>query len=475
MDTTDSDIFPGELGDPRGLDPVDTPPAEGERRAIVGYHGQYAVGAYLIARALEARTLEWIRVADPEAGRVDDIQLGSPGRVDAYQVKWSQYPGHLTFSALTASSGDDQSLVRQLADGWMRLRTAHPGRRVVVHLITNETASPSAAANLPVPDPGPQPPHFAAFLAQAWRQCHEGSLDSVPDAWRPAWDALREASELDSDAFEAFVADCELDLGWQLPRAGASATPEERQANEDIDHIEQSLFATVADPARPIQLSREQLLERLGWQGRFRAGRYHDFPMPRIYEPVQETVGELGLALDQLTGGYLALLGSPGSGKSTLLTHVLRMRPERVIRYYAYVPNYRDTSRAEAVSFLSDLVVTIENAGFHSGVRPSQPDRAALIPLLQRQLEMLHEDYQREGRRSTWRLLTPSTNTRRRISLHQCISAYTPIPPGPSPLQRRSHDAGKGPASRSDYRVPHFQTATRPAALSERRLHLPLL
>lgn len=426
MDTTDSDIFAGESDDARGPGPIDTPPAAGERRAIVGYHGQYAVGAHLVAQALEARTLDWIRVADPEAGRVDDLQLGSPGRLDAYQIKWSQYPGHLTFSALTASSGDDQSLVRQLADGWTRLKTAHPDRRVVVHLITNETPSPSVAANLPVTDPGPQPPHFAAFLAQAWKPCHESPFNSVPGAWCPAWDVLREASRLDADVFEAFVADCELDLGWQLPRAGASATPEERQANEDIDHIEQSLFATVADPARPVQLSREQLLERLGWQGRFRAGRYHDFPMPRIYEPVQETVGELGLALDQLTGGYLALLGSPGSGKSTLLTHVLRMRRERVIRYYAFVPDYRDTSRAESASFLSDLVVTIENAGFRPGGRPSQPDAAALVPVLQKQLQMLHEDYESQGRRTI--ILVDGLDHVPRLNPHRPFLRDLPFP-----------------------------------------------
>ena len=64
-------------------------PAEGERNAIVGYDGQYRVSASLILEGLLNAQLDWVRIADPEAGQVDDLQIGSQGRVDAYQVKWS--------------------------------------------------------------------------------------------------------------------------------------------------------------------------------------------------------------------------------------------------------------------------------------------------------------------------------------------------------------------------------------------------
>ena len=47
----------------------------GERRAIGGYHPQYRVAAGLIVRALRNGALDWIRVADPDAGRVDDPQI----------------------------------------------------------------------------------------------------------------------------------------------------------------------------------------------------------------------------------------------------------------------------------------------------------------------------------------------------------------------------------------------------------------
>ena len=67
------------------------PPSEGERRALVGFSPQYRLAALLALRALE-RGLEAVRLLDPDAGRVDDIQLYKSNRIDAYQVKWEQYP-----------------------------------------------------------------------------------------------------------------------------------------------------------------------------------------------------------------------------------------------------------------------------------------------------------------------------------------------------------------------------------------------
>ncbi len=66
-------------------------PAEGERSAVRGYSAQYRVAAELIYAALLDGDLEWIQVADPDAGRVDDVQVGRTGRVSTYQIKWGEY------------------------------------------------------------------------------------------------------------------------------------------------------------------------------------------------------------------------------------------------------------------------------------------------------------------------------------------------------------------------------------------------
>jgi hypothetical protein len=385
--------------------PDSSAPARGERRAVVGYRAQYLVAASLILRGLRERTLEWVRVADPEAGRVDDLQIGSQLRVDAFQIKWSQYGGSFTFNDLTARSRDKPSLIAQLADGWSRLRTVYTGMRVVVHLVTNETPSVSDGQGIPAGEAGPVPKHFAAFVEQVWKPVRDTPSEaerSVPEPWRPAWDALREAAGLSDVDFEAFVADCELELGWSLPTtSGRTATVDEQTALGDVKHLAWTLFATVADPTQIVQLTRNQLLARLDWKARFEFKSRHEFPVDEaLYEPIEASVRALQEALDRLPGGYIAVLGTPGSGKSTLLTVTLRARPERVVKYYAYVPDAHDPIRGESVGFLHDTVLRLEQAGFRVGESPSSFDRGQLLDRLSKQLERLHEDWQATSRRT---------------------------------------------------------------------------
>ncbi len=66
-------------------------PSEGERRAVVGFSGQYRLAAEIVYRGLSE--LDWIRVADPSVGVADDFQFKSGSIRHALQVKWSQYPG----------------------------------------------------------------------------------------------------------------------------------------------------------------------------------------------------------------------------------------------------------------------------------------------------------------------------------------------------------------------------------------------
>jgi hypothetical protein len=128
---------------------MSTKPGEGERRAVSGYRSQYLIGAHEILQKLQQGDLEWIRVADPDAGRVDDLQVGTSARVDAYQVKWTQYGGTTTLNDLTKGTDQEPSLIAQLSDGWERLRRLYPKCRVVVHLVTNTNPSPSFGASMP--------------------------------------------------------------------------------------------------------------------------------------------------------------------------------------------------------------------------------------------------------------------------------------------------------------------------------------
>lgn len=79
-------------------------PADGERRAVRGYTAQYAVAASLVYNALLEGDLEWVRVADPKAGRLDDLLIATIGRLDAYQIKWEEYESRITFRSLVTET-----------------------------------------------------------------------------------------------------------------------------------------------------------------------------------------------------------------------------------------------------------------------------------------------------------------------------------------------------------------------------------
>ena len=381
-----------------------TAPAEGERRAVSGYHHQYRTSACLILRSLMSRQLEWIRVVDPTAGRVDDLQIGSPGRIDAYQVKSGQYGGSFTFNGLTTPQGEAPPLIAQLAQGWRTLKRQNPESRVVVHLITNEFASTSSNTSIPTNDPSPTPRHFAAFIDQAWSPAHRTPSNDtvrVPDEWQQAWAKILETTQLTAAEFENFVRDCSLEFGFNtqswLPSGLAG---DQRYVDEDVTHITNVLFATVADPQRNIQLTHRQLLQCLNWTERFEYRNRHDFPVDReTYREIQASATALSDAISELSGGYMVVLGGPGSGKSTLLTQSLKGSDVRLVSYYSYVPDSVGprTTRGESVNFLHDVVLQLENAGFSVGGGTSRFDREQLLGRFYEQLQLLHQNWQETG------------------------------------------------------------------------------
>ena len=379
-------------------------PAEGERRAIVGYAGQYRVSASLIFHRLEDGDLNWVRVADPEAGQVDDLQIGSQGRVDAYQMKWSLFPKPFSFNDLVVGHENSPGLFTQLAHGWKTLKDRYNNERIVVHLVTSDI--PSTRAEVPLGDTRPSPSHFAAFLEQAWKPAQRSSPASgldVPNEWLPAWNALRDASGLADDEFKEFARDCFLDFNYQVDRFHAISSNERRHVIEDVEQIRQMLFLAVADPARITYLSYQQLIERLGWTDRYEFRNRHIFPVDEeTYQPIEPTGREILSAVENLPGGYIAVLGSPGSGKSTLLTKILRDVDARVISYYSYVPDAQtpSTQRGESVNFLHDVVLHLARSGLRTGTGTYGPKLNQLLTTLHQQMGLLSEDYSVSGRKT---------------------------------------------------------------------------
>lgn len=378
-------------------------PAEGERAAICGYNSQYRISASLILRTLQERNLEWIRIADLNGGRLDDFQIGSNYRVDAYQMKWSEYPDNFTLNDLTSSSEEKPNLIQQLAEGWKELSKRHPDCRIIVHLITNKIPSASTSQKMPAEDPAPAKKHFAGFIEQCWKPVQKIPIDSdwefIPE-WRNTWNEIREASRLSENDFKTFVRSCKLEFRYDLPKIDTPTTREQTIVKQDLDDLTLALFDMVADPEYIIELTRRELLRRLGWKSRLEYSNPHEFPIDEnLYQPIEETVEEISSAIKKLPGGYIAVLGSPGSGKSTTLTKTLRDSSERVVFYYAFVPDAQDpqTLRGESVNFLHDIVLKLEELGFHEGEGICGFERGVLLKKFHSQIQKLHEDWKATG------------------------------------------------------------------------------
>src|SRR6266508_1371535 len=369
------------------------PPASGERAALAGYVPQYEVAAGLLLRSLTEESLEWLAVLDPEAGRMDDFQLATPGQLDAFQVKWSQAGGQLSWSDLRAYLVDLVADRRSLAE-------QHRDRRVIGHLYSDRVASSSRISEAPS---GHGNATVAYAVAQLLQPATAGILAppaQLPDAWRWLWRELAERCGLSEQGLLTDFALVRIELGRPLPSLTEVAGRDAASYRRDLDELLIALLRIATDPRQLVRLSKAELLDRLGesW-------------------------------LQRLTSGYVALVGSPGSGKSTLLTQQLRGHEDVVARYYAYVRGRADVGsmRAEASAFLHDLVLTLERGGLPRGPAPVDFDVAALTARLSRQLQQLGDRYQREGHRSII-LVDGLDHVERERDVEQPLLRYLPRP-----------------------------------------------
>ena len=404
-------------------------PADGERNAILGYRSQYVVAADRIYESLMAGELQWIRIADPEAGRVDDIQIGTPTEIHAYQVKWSEYARGFTLNRLLVSeNGADPSqpcLLRQLSDGWSQLVAQYPDKRVYVHLVSNSYASYSD--RLEVENPKPRNVHFQAFLRECWADGAGYDPKGSPPSWSPTISRMQATTEVSGADFDSFATHCAIDLGRKIDESPAGRKNQKQL--DDIKTIANFLFESVGGKPRVIQISASKLLEDLGWQKRFEFRFRHEFHVDeRLYQPITSTISKLEDKLERFTSGYLAMLGTPGSGKSTTLTQTFRYRIGfRVIRYYAYVADDVSLGRGESISFLHDLVLALHRERVGSPQLTWDESRPQLLEEFSNQLLDLHEDWKKSGTR-TLILIDGLDHIDREQNTERSLIADLPLP-----------------------------------------------
>src|SRR6266498_296555 len=280
------------------------PPASGERAALAGYVPQYEVAAGLLLRSLTEESLEWLAVLDPEAGRLDDFQLATPGYLDAFQVKWSQAGGQLAWGELRAY------LVDLVVDR-RRLARQHTDRRVIGHLYSDRVASSSRTVSA---SSGRRDATIADAVMHLLQPATTGafaSLEEMPDAWGWLWRDLAGRCGLSERELLGDFALVRIELGRTLPSLAEVPGRDAVSYRRDLDELLLALLRVATDPRQ---------LDRLCeiWRQRLELRSAHEFPPPAAYQPVHATAEGLAASRQRFTSGYLALVGSPGSGKSTL-------------------------------------------------------------------------------------------------------------------------------------------------------------
>ena len=345
--------------------------ASGERQALRGYRWQYDHIATHVYDALYDSDFVSLRLTDPEARRVDDLVLNRCGRTDAYQFKSAEHDGYVTFNQIvgnqrTRSGVAAPPLVQSLADGWKSLQSRTENTHV--HLVMQQLASTHDHLGIQSDPDRPTRDHFASFLKLVLEPLRQGTLmvDEVAPGWEHALERLREASGVALEDFGLFLRAMHIDLN---AGTGLPAAPSTRRS--DIVALSDALKRRVSESFDVVELDECCVLQLMGWTGRTRLHSHHEFPVDLdTYAPLAEAIDQLNDIVAEHESGYVSVVGPPGAGKSTLLSQALTSSTDRVVRYYAYVPETAaGRTRLTARWFLHDIVLLLQRSGLDPSER----------------------------------------------------------------------------------------------------------
>ncbi|MFC4163894.1 hypothetical protein ACFOWU_09525 [Epilithonimonas zeae] len=359
--------------------------AKGERAAIGGYLPQFDEFAWFVYLNLINKSLSWIKVADPEAEKLDDIQYSTSSEVHAYQVKWTIAEADISYTNFI-------SLLPVIVSSWKNLKRINVSKKVIPHLITNKKLSTSDTIKIGNDKIG----SFNDFINEVWKKLRNKYV--INDKWNPVIEDLKKTLNVEEEEFNEFVEVFDFHHAYKQREFSVTNSKYLREDN-DLQDLSRFIIEKVASPIRLVEFSRLQIIQELGWESRFKTTFNHDIVIDRKkYQPITSSLDLLSSKVNHLESGYVFLSGGPGSGKSTLLNQWSKASTERIIKYYAFDfanpsshLNYYE--RGNAIHLFFDLVFQIKEEGIYKRDILPYKDLVFLKDVFYEQIKYIGEEY----------------------------------------------------------------------------------
>lgn len=401
----------------------DEPPAMGERRARWGYGYQDKIVTERILNIIREslrlgdNSFRGVRLADLEAGRVDDFVLLWDDKVEGNSIKWSEEAKPFNWGELIGSNG----LLKELAEGFYSLSDKWKGKNISVRLQSNRPFSSARHHAQLIPEIS-----IADFKKDHW---DSGPTDIDSPEIKKAWEIITEHVGLSGLELIQFLNSCKFILGYPEPlRILNDDSQDWKHYKKQFDDLHKAIATWFTNNPKGDFIDKDFLFSAIGFRP-YRSRLVQKFPPPEIpYVKNRESAKIIKALINNTKGGYLAITGPAGIGKSTLVQDILSdVQYPYFIPYYAFLPEtIGNRDRGEALTFFQDITERLGKyfKGLHSiGVSDISQGREALY----KQMQEANKEYVISGKK-TILLIDGLDHVSREINLQTPLLQELPDP-----------------------------------------------